>query len=664
MTRLGPLTSQALGRSPYDILVPGTGEANPREPPQTYDERGRPYNTDTRRINRNIIRAHNEVMQVIGVAEPDSLLAAESEANNQLIQQLHEDRLGHKLYVPMRIIGAVGVWGAEPLRQRALLFREYNNHLPWSRFRQDYGAKTILRTLAVGLTAGLTDNYLRHVALSWKAKDKYIWGQWALTYVRVHLQIFTCLQRLSILPPTPILPWPLFFVPFSGHSPITCSVPFPTSPSFGGVADWLLGAVVGAVPFAAFYAFMLVQDHLMHNLNYLIYGSLDTPSNPPMRRPISEYDPVTDEWRLAGLPMVEVLPPRPAVPPLPTITSSQAPPLEHPSTARGERPAIPPPPAESQRPFTDTVDNGSGNNDDGTTARRNAIEGREEDRGAASGSSAATPTQDQQSTTRTPGSPNTGPRRRNTVSSGGGGDGYNSDEEDFELSATLISFDVEAGPGGGDAPPNAWSAELRQAAAVSIGFESNEVYMGDVNVVDDDDGDDGLGPEGNYDEQDGSRPRVGRQPGAYIRGVYYPNVPAPFFSDTMLTRLPATMFAAGAASVGVSLITTEVEATMLRLLARSWRLQQNLPVYDLYDVSPMPYVPGVSGDGVLALNAASHYAFAILLEAAVQAMGTLVSLGLAWLFRGSHPKWTFWRVVREKLGYGTHKELGPPPPDV
>lgn len=109
------------GRSPYDVIVPGTGEANPREPVQTYDERGRPYNAETRRVNRNIIRAHNEVMQVIGVAEPESLLTAENETNKQLIQQLHEDRLGWRLYKPLRMISAVGLWGTEPLRQRALV---------------------------------------------------------------------------------------------------------------------------------------------------------------------------------------------------------------------------------------------------------------------------------------------------------------------------------------------------------------------------------------------------------------------------------------------------------------------------------------------------------------------------------------------------------------
>ncbi|CAK7263387.1 hypothetical protein SEPCBS119000_000448 [Sporothrix epigloea] len=623
MTRLGPLTSQALGRSPYDIIVPGTGEANPREPPQTYDERGRPYNAETRRINRNIIRAHNEVMQVIGVAEPESLLTAETETNKQLVQQLHEDRIGYRLYRPMRIIGTVGIWCAEPLRQRVLLFRKYDRHMPWARFREDYGATPMLRTLTVGLTAGLTDDYLRQLSLSWKANNQYLWS--------VRLGGYGGGEPCA----SPILPWPLFFVPFSGYSPIGCSVPFPTSLTFGGVAEWLLQATLGTIPFAAFCCYREVRDHLMHHLDYIIYESLDTPSNPPVKRPISEHDPYTGEWRLAGLAMVEVLPPRPPVPPPPPV-------IERSPRSRGERPTIPPPPTESQRPFTDVVE--AENTADGSTAGQPITFSGEGERPSVAGpSSAAMSAQDRQSTTPVTGSPDPVRRRRNTVTSSGGGDCDNSDEDDLELSATLISFDVEASSGG-DAPTNTWSAELHQAAAVSIGFETSEVYVGTA--------DDGSPDPGNEEEND-SRARGGRLPGTYIRGVYYPNGPTPFYSDTMLSRLPATIFAAGAASVGVSVLMTECESAMVQLLARSWRIQHNLPVGDLYSVSPFLLLPGIASNSALPLNAANHLAFVILLESAVQATATLLTLGFAWLFRGSQLRWTFWRTVREKLGFGS-----------
>lgn len=472
------------------------------------------------------------------------------------------------------------------------------------------------------------------LALPLYPRADYQRGRRILWYVRVHLQIFTCLQRLGILSPSPILPRPLFFVPFSGHSPISCAVPFPKSFTFAGVVEWLFQAALGTVPFAAFCCYKGVRDHLMHHLDYIIYDSLDTPSNPPVRRPISEYDPFTGEWRLAGLSMVMAAPPRPPVPPPP-------PAVEPPSRPRGERPTIPPPSPESQRPITN-VSNTDNNNDDDTAGQQTVIAVDGESPAEPGSSSAVMSARDQPSASPRRGSPETVRRRRNTVTSGGDGDRDNSDEEDFELSATLISFDVEAGSGV-DAPANAWSAELHQAAAVSIGFESTEVYTGGAD-------DNGLGLED--DVLNDSRHRSGRQPGSYIRGVYYPNGLTPFYSDTMLSRLPAIIFSAGAASVGVTLLMAECESAMVQLLARSWRIQHKLPVDDLYRASPLLLLPGFFGNKALPLNAANHYVFVILLETAVQATATLVTLGLAWLFRGSQVKWTFWQTVREKLWYG------------
>ncbi|KAL1894765.1 hypothetical protein Sste5346_005740 [Sporothrix stenoceras] len=637
MTRLGPLTSQALGRSPYDILIPGDGEANPREPPQDYDERGRPVNAETKRINRNIVRSHNEVMHVIGVAEPDSLITAESESDNQLIQQHLEDMIGRKLWDPSRVIGALGVWGAEPLRQRALLYLRFSAYPPWSspHFRQDYGANTLLDVVTSGVIARVADRYLRLASLERKSIRNSLWKRIGIRYVRLHLQVFTTLQRLSIIPAFPWLPGPLYFIPFSSESPIARPPPFPSSFSIGGWLEWGLQAALCVAPIAIFYGYTELREQLTHHLDYAIYDTLGTPSNPPLQRPISEFDPYTGERRLAGLPNVEVLPPRPPVPPPPQPQTQP--------TAPRERPAVPPPPADSQRLLSEGDENAD-------TGRRNAIDGQDRQDGQeimvgeASGSSETTPTQQHHhhrpSATPLPGSPTNPPQRRNTVSSSGGGaaaDGYMSEEEEFELSATLISFDVEAGSAG-DTPPNPWSAELRQSATVSIGYEG-----------------DGYGQYGDGDTGNG-----GHAPslGTYLRGVYYPGVNAPFYSDTMLTRLPASIFAASASSLCAKLLLVDCEAAVVRILARGYRLQHGLPVDDLYDLGtvPFPFVPG----GTFSLNATCHYAMAILMETAVKGVGVLVALGLAWLYRGSQQGWSFFRVVREKVNlYMTRREPYP-----
>lgn len=118
----GPLTAQALGRSPYDPEpAEGEGDENPAATNQQYDVRGRPINPETKRINRNCIRAHNEVMLAVGVAEPeDSQTAQEYESNRQ--HDAYETNIGIRLiWASKRCIEMVGVFGINGLRQRILV---------------------------------------------------------------------------------------------------------------------------------------------------------------------------------------------------------------------------------------------------------------------------------------------------------------------------------------------------------------------------------------------------------------------------------------------------------------------------------------------------------------------------------------------------------------
>lgn len=117
----GPLTAQALGRSPYDEVVEGEGDDDGHEPAQQYDSRGRPINPETKRINREIVRAHNEVMLVIGVAEPENLNAG-PEAESQRRHESYEEAIGLALgSVSKRCVEAVGIFGVHGFRQRILV---------------------------------------------------------------------------------------------------------------------------------------------------------------------------------------------------------------------------------------------------------------------------------------------------------------------------------------------------------------------------------------------------------------------------------------------------------------------------------------------------------------------------------------------------------------
>ncbi|PHH79064.1 hypothetical protein CDD80_5695 [Ophiocordyceps camponoti-rufipedis] len=116
----GPLTAQALGRSPYDDVVEGEGEEDSRQPTQQYDNRGRPVNPETRRMNREIVRAHNEVMLVIGVAEAENTTST-PEPESQRRHEEYEESIGNILFTPSeQCIDAVGYLGLDGLRQRIL----------------------------------------------------------------------------------------------------------------------------------------------------------------------------------------------------------------------------------------------------------------------------------------------------------------------------------------------------------------------------------------------------------------------------------------------------------------------------------------------------------------------------------------------------------------
>lgn len=123
-------------------------------------------------------------------------------------------------------------------------------------------------------------------------------------------------------------------------------------------------------------------------------------------------------------------------------------------------------------------------------------------------------------------------RRASTFSARG--DEYISDEEENEgLTATLISFDVEATETT-EAPAGLWSAELRPSALPDA--------RGPVN-----------------------------------RG--------PMYQDTLLTQLSALVASHVFTDAVLRLLIAPYEATALRLVARTIRLRQGLPCFDIFGVN-------------------------------------------------------------------------------
>ncbi|RYP25916.1 hypothetical protein DL768_011680 [Monosporascus sp. mg162] len=109
-----------MGRSPHDDVVEGLGEAYPHEPEKQYDEKGRVINPQTKRTIKDFIRAHNEVMLVIGVAEPDNAGISEERARLAVARHMYEADTGRSLLNVGRSLGILGIWGVHGMRQRVL----------------------------------------------------------------------------------------------------------------------------------------------------------------------------------------------------------------------------------------------------------------------------------------------------------------------------------------------------------------------------------------------------------------------------------------------------------------------------------------------------------------------------------------------------------------
>ncbi|KAM0363494.1 hypothetical protein ACHAO7_001796 [Fusarium culmorum] len=122
-------------------------------------------------------------------------------------------------------------------------------------------------------------------------------------------------------------------------------------------------------------------------------------------------------------------------------------------------------------------------------------------------------------------------RRPSTFSARG--DDYASDEEDNEaVSATLISFDVEATAETSEAPPGLWSAELR--------------------------------------------------PSVDARGAVMPTTT---YCDTMLTQIPPLIASHVFADAVLRLAIAPWEATALRLVAGTFRQRFGLPTHDICGIN-------------------------------------------------------------------------------
>lgn len=98
--------------TPPDILEPNAYI-------QQYDEHGHPRNPETKRRERENIRAANEVMQVTGIVE--DLTAVKAAARLHHTEKIEETIRGLRILEVGRATFQVGVWGVIGFRRRVLV---------------------------------------------------------------------------------------------------------------------------------------------------------------------------------------------------------------------------------------------------------------------------------------------------------------------------------------------------------------------------------------------------------------------------------------------------------------------------------------------------------------------------------------------------------------
>ncbi|KAH9901893.1 hypothetical protein F4778DRAFT_738028 [Xylariomycetidae sp. FL2044] len=279
MGRLGPLTSLALGRSPYDDVVDGEGEADPREPEKQYDPAGRLVNPETKKIIKDLIRAHNEVMLVIGVAEPEN--AAANEVERTLTKNFRENELNWK--TATEGIGAIlvllGLGSLQGIQKRALIYRKRAD-LP---FLQLLYAERRSHSYAQLYLSGFPSLFLMQRLRAHTINASYgnnMWLRAALGYIRFHLVLFSTLQRLDLIDGSQWLPGIKFFIPFSSSSPFTAPPPL-GGLSASSLFHWVGALGISIAPYALYYVVSTLRDNVAPPLVGYIYSCLPHPTEPP-----------------------------------------------------------------------------------------------------------------------------------------------------------------------------------------------------------------------------------------------------------------------------------------------------------------------------------------------------------------------------------------------
>ncbi|KAM3074921.1 hypothetical protein ACMFMG_008327 [Clarireedia jacksonii] len=312
MGRLESLTAWALGRTPYEDLLIQSDQRDTQPNIQQYDQHGHPRNPETKRRERENVRAANEVMQATGIVE--DLTAVRRAARAYREEKDAETYEGLRLMETERAIIVAGVWGVLGFRRRVLLYKSYSEIGILALIRHERASRSLPKLLFAGFPAVLAYHGIEWVSFVLETILDGVFGEdertlsssqtWVkhllerslghgVYWLTLHLRTFAMLQQVDVFASSSILPPLSFFVPFSNTSPFRPPLP---SAHFRSLLSWVFSIGRSAIPMllVAFHGkFKAILSFLLYRP---IYKSLPRPKGESMFSgmnitvPFMEYD--------------------------------------------------------------------------------------------------------------------------------------------------------------------------------------------------------------------------------------------------------------------------------------------------------------------------------------------------------------------------------------
>lgn len=310
MGRLESLAAWALGRTRYEDEVIQAPDGGVGLNGQQYNEHGHPRNPETRRREREHVRAANEVMQVTGVVE-DSMVA-KKKLQDYREKKIEDTFTGLRLMEIGRAVLVGGVWGVLGLRRRILIYRPYAEIGLLDILRNENKDKSVPSIFFSGIPTVILYHISDYAGFVVQACLDGYWDEDEETftpnelllkhavqilidlgfcYITLHFRLFAILQQLNLIPSSRWGPSPKSFIPYSVQSPLRL---MPSD--YSSLISRSLGLLRTASPMLIILLHGRVKFYLSKLLYRPIYKTLPRPLGDSMfsaldiHAPDMEYD--------------------------------------------------------------------------------------------------------------------------------------------------------------------------------------------------------------------------------------------------------------------------------------------------------------------------------------------------------------------------------------